>query len=112
MTESKFLKFFQDEVKACQEILIAKNDDYSSGFDKLANFKAAGRIDSISPIEALRGMDLKHRVSIQTGLNDLNKDKIRPLEWWQEKLRDHINYMILLHASIYETYFSPDECPF
>lgn len=109
MTESEFSKFFEDEVKACREILIAKNSDYSSGIDKLANFKAAGRIDGVSPIQALRGMDLKHRTSIQTGLNDLRADKKRSLEWWQEKLRDHIDYMFLLHALIYETYFEENK---
>jgi len=105
MTESDFAKFFEQEVDACRNILIAKNADYSSGVDKLHNFKEAGKEDNISPIEALRGMDLKHRVSIRTGLDDLIQGKVRPLEWWQEKLRDHINYAFLLHALLYEIYF-------
>ena len=105
MTEKEFIKFFEQEVEACRAILVSKNSDYSSGIDKLHNFKEAGKEDNITPVEALRGMDLKHRVSIRTGLDELKIGKVRPAEWWKEKLRDHINYMILLHALIYETYF-------
>lgn len=105
MTEKDFIKFFDTEVAACRAILISKNADYSSGTDKLHNFKEAGKEDNITSIEALRGMDLKHRVSIRTGLDELQQGKVRPIGWWQEKVRDHINYLILLHALIYEIYF-------
>ena len=102
MKFDEFEQFFQNEVKACHDILLARNADYSAGNDKLANFKLAGRIDGISPIIALYGMSLKHRTSIEQGIQDLIEGKSRPLIWWQEKLRDLINYMFLLGALLKE----------
>lgn len=102
MKIEEFKTFLEIEDKARNDILTAKNDDYASGEDKLANFKQAAKMDGVTPVEALRGMWLKHRCSVQTGLNDLLAGKERPLGWWQEKIRDDMNYAILLLALITE----------
>lgn len=105
MTHEKFNEFLENCIKEIRNVLASKSADYSSGDDKLFNFKESARIDGITPVEALRGMHLKHRTSIKQGLDDLQQGKIRPLEWWKEKLGDDRNYNILLEALITETYF-------
>ncbi len=105
MPLKEFSEFLTEELGAIRTILDSKSADYSTDADKLANFKLQARMDGISPIEALRGNWLKHRASIVQGLNELEQGKVRPLEWWQEKLRDDRNYNILLHALIQASYF-------
>lgn len=105
MPLKEFTEFLNKELEAITDILASKSDDYSTDADKLANFKLQARMDGISPIEALRGNWLKHRASIVQGLDELQCGKVRPLKWWQEKLRDDRNYNILVHALIQVTYF-------
>jgi len=109
MRIDEFEQFFQNEVKACHDIMLAKNADYSAGDDKLANFKLAGNMENCSPEVALDMMDLKHRVSIAQGMIDLAENERRPLKWWQEKIRDHINYQFLLLALLTEKDTEKDE---
>lgn len=97
-----FNDFVNTRLNAAQALLGTKSADYSSGDDKLYNFKCAARIDGISPIEALRGMWLKHRASITQGLDDLQGGKLRPQAWWDEKLTDDLNYNLLLQALLVE----------
>ena len=105
MPLKEFDEFLTEELNAIRAILASKSDDYSTNMDKLANFKLQARMDGISPIEALRGNWLKHRASIVQGLDELEQGKIRPIGWWEEKLRDDRNYNILLHALLVATYF-------
>lgn len=105
MPLKEFDEFLSQELTAIRAILASKSDDYSTNADKLANFKLQARMDGISPVEALRGNWLKHRASIVQGLDELEHGKVRPLKWWQEKLRDDRNYNILLHALVQVTYY-------
>ena len=90
----------EDKIKP---VMCAKSSEYARGGDKLYNFKRSAEIDGISPIEALRGMDLKHRTSISDMLDDVeNIQHSRKL--WEEKIVDHINYMLLLYALLFERY--------
>lgn len=102
MTKEEFDRFFEQEVKTCKEIMDEKNADYAPGDDKLANFKQAAKLAAISPEKALWGFDLKHRTSIHQGIEGKICNGRWPLGWWQEKIRDHINYMVLLLALIEE----------
>jgi len=103
MTLNDFDEFLCDEIfPKIQETLNIKSDDYSGDDDKLFNFKLQARIDGITPIEALRGNQLKHRASLCQGLDDLSQGKIRPYAWWLEKTIDAINYDILLLALLKE----------
>jgi hypothetical protein len=107
MTFTEFDKFMQYVIdKHILEVMCSKSAEYSRGDDKLHNFKRAGELDNISPIEALRGMHLKHRVSVQDMLDDLlNPERIEHTqELWQEKLSDTINYYFLLWALLMEKY--------
>ena len=61
MTIVRFSEFLKNILHQITNILDIKSSDYSYDSDKLFNFKLAGRIDGITPIEALRGMQLKHK---------------------------------------------------
>ena len=100
-----FDKLVERETKRMKDVMCSKSADYSADDDKLFNFKLAAKLDGISPIEALRGMWLKHRTSIRQGLDELIDGKCRSKMWWIEKLTDDRNYSILLQALLVEKYF-------
>jgi hypothetical protein len=98
----KFMTFNID--KHILEVMCSKSEEYARGDDKLYNFKRASEMSGKSPIECLRGMKLKHDVSIDDMLNDLLVDKDHTQERWQEKLSDDVNYLFLLWALLAEKY--------
>lgn len=100
---SKFLTEIQNKVTA---ILDAKSADYSDTKDKLYNFKLQARIDGTTPVEALRGNLRKHLASVIQGLDEIQKGKVRPKEWFWEKTIDLINYYILLLALLEDEYYA------
>ena len=91
MNLEKFHYFLQVILEEIKQVLDSKSADYAAKGNKLANFELQARIDGITPIEALRGNWLKHRSSIIQGLDELEIGKVRPEEWWKEKIIDSIN---------------------
>lgn len=92
--------------KRIKTVMCAKSVEYARGDDKLHNFKRAARMKDCTPIEASRGMKLKHEVSIQDmldALNDLEHIEYNR-ELWEEKFTDDINYRILQWAILAEKY--------
>ena len=105
MTSEEFNLFLDNVIRVhIKGVMCAKSDEYSRREDKLYNFYRAGAMSENSPEECLRGMKLKHDVSLDDMLNDLCIDKTHPQELWQEKLGDSINYLILLWALLKERY--------
>ena len=103
MTTEKFNEFMDYMIEhKIKGVMCRKSAEYARGGDKLYNFKRAGQMANISSIEALRGMKLKHDVSIDDMLNDIDKGVIFTQELWQEKLSDDINYLFLLWAILFE----------
>lgn len=92
MQAETFNKLVEDMVEETTSLLISKNAGYNDGGDKLESFKKAAALQGITPKEALRGMWAKHVVSIS---DMLASEKVFPIEVWQEKLGDNINYSIL-----------------
>lgn len=103
MTHNDFQLFLDLFLGNIIEILGNKAEYYSSDNDRLHNFKRAAQIDDITPEEALRGMQLKHRTAIA---DFIDRDKLTdtPLEEWQEKIIDTVNYYILLLAMVEEAF--------
>lgn len=105
MTEKKFDEFLSYVIeKYVKEVMCKKSAEYARGNDKLYNFKRAASMSGKTPLECLRGMKLKHDVSIDDMLNDDLVGKKYAQEWWQEKLSDDINYMFLMWALLSEKY--------
>ena len=105
MNHVDFDNLVEQETQRMKDVMCSKSADYSAADDKLFNFKLAAEVDGISPIEALRGMWLKHRTSLRQGLDELVDGKCRSRDWWVEKLTDDRNYSILLQALLTEKYF-------
>lgn len=105
MNHINFDKLVEQETQRMKDVMCSKSADYSADDDKLFNFKLAAELDGVSPVEALRGMWLKHRTSLRQGLDELMNGKCRPETWWVEKLTDDRNYSILLQALLTEKYF-------
>lgn len=86
----------------CEQVLCRKDKEYSSDTDRLHNFKKAGRIKNQDPVQALDGMWLKHRVSLDDIVENLIKDPLYlpSRELIDEKFGDNIAYTLLLEGLI------------
>ena len=104
MTTAEFEKIFEGRVEQCRRVLIAKNQDYSRGKDKLHNFRSAAATYKTTPEQALMGMAIKHFQSLNDLCNDLGEGIHHSQAVWAEKLGDSLNYLFLLHALIEERY--------
>lgn len=94
---------FRDNLDTIHEkietVLGAKGEEYATDNDRLHNFKVAAQVQGITNKEALSGMMAKHTVSIYDMIAD---GKYYSQEKWDEKILDHINYLILLRALVVE----------
>lgn len=102
MTSDKFTEVIADRINKCLDTLGVKANEYATS-DRLHNFKVAGKIQNCTPIKALGGMMCKHTVSVYDLINDFESGKNVPVELWDEKIGDSINYLLLLTALIHET---------
>lgn len=103
-TSSNF-KFFdevlKDQLEQTNKILGLKGKEYSTEQDRFSNFKAAARIEKVSPEKALLGMMVKHEVSVRDIVDSLD-EKLPNEAMLNEKIGDWINYLILLKGMILE----------
>lgn len=106
MTIERFNEFMDFVIEHhIKGVMCKKSAEYAKGLDKLHNFKKAAQMRGLPPEECLRGMKLKHDVSIEDMLDDLlEKGTEYPQGLWQEKLHDQINYTFLLWALLMERY--------
>lgn len=98
MKTEQFNQVIEKQLKRCTDILIVKAREYATD-DRLHNFRVAAELENCTPRQALAGMMAKHTVSIYDMCNSGLK---YPIELWNEKITDHINYLLLLRAIIEE----------
>lgn len=99
MDAKSFNTIFEETFDLSSSVLVKKADEYADDVDRLRNFKQAAHLKEESPREALAGMMVKHTVSVY----DLTLgEECPPIEIWDEKIIDHINYLILLRALVVE----------
>lgn len=115
-------KDFNELVEArCSKIkatLASKGKEYSTDDDKLHNFNKAGIRSGQSREKALMGMKLKHEISIDDIILNLDIHKYPTIEIIDEKIGDIINYFILLEACLVDRIrkenrqrpLTPEEC--
>lgn len=98
MKTEQFNAIVTEQIKRCTDTLIKKAKEYATE-DRLHNFKVAAELEGITPVAALAGMMAKHTVSVY----DMCKSNIEyPVELWNEKIGDSINYLLLLSALVRE----------
>jgi len=100
MKPEQFKQVVDQQMAKCTEIMVDRAKQYATD-DRLHNFKVAGSLQGIDPKQALAGMMAKHTVSVyDMCLNRNNKQY--PIELWDEKITDSINYLLLLKALVVE----------
>lgn len=99
MNSEWFEKVIKEQIKTCENVLIGKAKEYATDDDRLHNFKNAAGMMSCNPKEALAGMMAKHTISVY---DMCRSGKDYPIELWNEKITDHINYLLLLKAVVEE----------
>ena len=102
MTNETFETILTDTFDKIKSVLLAKADEYAADDDRLHNFKLAAHLQGITPAGALSGMMCKHTVSIYDLISGYEEGRAIEPELWDEKIIDHINYLILLRAALRE----------
>lgn len=101
MTHDEFNAILDARIDRIQSTLAGKAKEYATE-DRLHNFKQAATVLRCSPEAALRGMWIKHLISLldiwETPWSDA----------WEEKLGDCINYLLLLEGIKRETGAAPE----
>lgn len=101
METSQFNAVILHQIQMCQDILVRKASEYAKDDDRLHNFHVAAEMQDIHTVEALAGMMAKHTVSIYDLASEFDAVDINML-LWEEKITDHINYLLLLKACVVE----------
>lgn len=101
MQRAEFEQVLDAQITTIKDMLIGKRDEYADDEDVLHNFRNAANLTGESMEQALAGMMVKHTVSIYDMIAD---GEMHTLSKWDEKITDHINYLILLRAIIKEQY--------
>ena len=97
----EFQEVFSKQMKLCEETLNRKKKEYiGNGSDRLSTFKIAAGLQKSNAKAALMGMMAKQIVSLYEMSG--SRDGIYPVQVWEEKITDSINYLILLRALVEE----------
>jgi hypothetical protein len=101
MENDRFYKMVDETLRDSRETLFKKGIEYNSEKDRLNSFKQSAALQGYTPERALWGMLSKHIISLQDmafGIEEsLPSDALL-----QEKIRDFINYGLLLKGLIVE----------
>ena len=103
MKNKDFELILKGRLDAIKATLSKKAVEYASTDDRLWNFKRAGRISETNPALALKGIMMKHIVSVFDLIDKYPKQIAHDLI--NEKICDSINYLILLEAILKEAEF-------
>ena len=98
MDSKTFEQLMEQQFDRCRTILCAKAKEYATQ-DRLHNFHVAADLRGCTPEQALAGMMAKHTVSVY---DMCESGEAYPVELWQEKITDSINYLLLLNAMVRE----------
>lgn len=100
MNTHEFGNLFHHQVALCEDTLVTKEGEYAPDTDdRLSQFGLVSSLMGVPKRQAVAGMMAKHTTSIYdmaTAKGTFSK------EMWDEKITDHINYLILLKAVAFE----------
>lgn len=102
MTNEEYNLIIEDRVRQCIDVLKRKAGEYATPTDPLHNFKVAAELQGCKPITALAGMMCKHTVSVYDLIRAEERGDEIPMEMWEEKIGDSINYLLLLTALLHD----------
>lgn len=87
-----------EQINRCRDLLVVKAAEYAPE-DRLMNFKKAAATQGVTLKQALAGMMAKHTISLY---DMIWSGEEYDMEKWEEKITDHINYLLLLNAILEE----------
>ena len=90
----------QSTLQKIQQLLLVKGVEYRRNSDPFHNFNVGSQISGEIPEKVLQGFLLKHLVSYQDMLNDIEQGKLPKIELVEEKMNDIITYYIIQKAQI------------
>jgi hypothetical protein len=99
VTALDFDKLLHRRLELTRGVLGMKAGEYAPPTDRLHNFRTAAILSHQTPAEALRGMLVKHWVSV---MDIVARGPKCPDEVIDEKVGDAINYLVLLEAVLKE----------
>lgn len=107
MTNEKFYELMKDTFADAMEIAHAKGKDYTKGsLDALANFKEGGKALAIDPEVVCWVFMNKHYQAITNYIKTQGQSESEPIE---ERIKDMINYLVLLLGLICEGKYEKTE---
>ena len=95
MNNDDFVATVDSVLNRIDSLLVKKGKEYAPGVDRLHHFHAAAELTGQDPIHILRGFMVKHTISIYDMLEHPEDHK---MDLWDEKIGDHIAYLVLLKA--------------
>jgi hypothetical protein len=101
MDQLTFERIVTDQINRSEILLTGKGHEYAEGadtsqeVDRLAHFKKAAALQDETPAQAAFGMLAKHLVSVA---DMVKSGGFYPLDKWNEKISDSINYLLILRA--------------
>lgn len=90
----------QSTMQKIQELLLVKGKEYRRNNNPYHNFEVAARKKGITPERALDGFLLKHLVSYDDMLNDIEHGVLPKIEVVEEKFDDIIAYFLIQKGQI------------
>lgn len=98
MNHDQFKDILDTQITRVRDVLVVKAAEYATE-DRLHNFKKAAFLQGSTLPQAVGGMMAKHTVSVY---DMIETGQTYSMDQWDEKITDHINYLILLRAAIVE----------
>ena len=100
-----FEEVIKNQINLSQKVLIEKAKEYAT-VDRLHNFRVAAQMQNCTMEQALGGFMCKHTVSIYDMIQATSNYGIErnqhTMEQWEEKITDHVNYLLILKAILEE----------
>jgi hypothetical protein len=103
MKQEDFDKLVDTIFSDLKTILSSKAKQYAGDQDRLDQFKRATVFTNLPAHRNLAGLMVKHTTSVYDMLQALNLTDY-PISLWEEKIYDHINYLLLLMGLIEDAY--------
>lgn len=98
MRADQFKGILDAQLQRVRDILVVKTEEYATD-DQLANIQTMAHLQGISLPRAVAGAMAKHTFSVY---KMIRSDEPYPLEAWDEKITDHIIWLVLLRAALIE----------
>lgn len=100
MTEQEFEKVVDETLQQLKDTLIVKGKEYRRNQNPFHNFDQGARKKNQIREKIIDGFSLKHEISIDDMVNDIEKHLLPEEETVQEKFNDLLIYTVIKKASI------------